>query len=440
MYTSYIGRRILDLHNARSGGAPLSPRTFFDEVFFPLFFDDEQYLMWVNNSKFDQAYKQRKKKPLTPEVRREALTAFHADAAVLDAPHGHLVLGGSAVEPDAATSGQVSDVAIPVSGDDAYLSWIGAAAGVGIAGGFSLLIDHDAVLLALLEGWKSYRLYVRERPMLRSQQMETWNGWWLIHRFHSRYRPDDPLRNFNPKSKSDAGDGVRLETAPWTEVLFALARQCPEEPTTAYVYTFGNTNKTIGFVQLRLPEVQRFTELWERLFGRQEGVAPEALAEMYEPEFGFVTACTQGVIGLRAIEPAKLREYMPGGRGGDRLPKEPKNDDARITHSIYLTWIVAMLNNEELLRFAEEVARTFSAYAATGSGARATTRPGREIQNVLSSRNKQQFVERIATLVAADAEQKGQYDRLVNEVIKTPDTSFPLLLALIKFKYAVARA
>ncbi len=53
MYTSYIGKKFLELYN-RKEGKDYSAHTFFDEVFFPLFFDDEKHLMHVHGSTFFQ--------------------------------------------------------------------------------------------------------------------------------------------------------------------------------------------------------------------------------------------------------------------------------------------------------------------------------------------------------------------------------------------------
>ena len=85
MYTAFIGRRLLDLYNIhRRDGPLLSPRQFFDEVFFPLVFDDDRYLMLANNSKFDQIAKQKKHRDA--QERRHALALFHDDVETLDYP------------------------------------------------------------------------------------------------------------------------------------------------------------------------------------------------------------------------------------------------------------------------------------------------------------------------------------------------------------------
>lgn len=444
MYSSYIGRRVLDLHNADTG-AERSPCEFFDEVFFPLFFgngqEDKRYLMWVNNSPFDQAYKLRTKQPLTSEVLQERLQQLHVKAAAIEEQDGSILLGSAALGVDAPTSSQVTNLAIPVTGDDVYLSWFGAAAGVGVEGGFSLLIDDDRVLRALLEGWGEYRRQMNATPYLKPHQIDTWNGHWLRHRFDEYYEPwmQLPLDDWT-KAKTGSKQ-IELQTAPWAQVMFALARECHDRPISAYVYTFGNTNKTIGFIQLQLPRVHALIELYGRLFGDElTKLKREWIEELYETEFSFVRACHQGSIGLHALEPRKLRDYMPAGRGQTKLPKIPSGDEARITFSLYQTWIIAMLsNNEKLLELADSTAEALREYAESNS-ARAKATPKREVEATLSAGNRRGFIEGLTTIVERDGSNALLYKTLVGEIIKMPASDFPLLLTLIKFNYAVAEA
>lgn len=443
MYSAYIGRRLLDLHN-KDMGAERSPREFFDEVFFPLFFGDEQedkrYLMWVNNSPFDQAYKLRAKQPLTGDVLQERLQQLHAKAAAIQEQDGSILLGSAALGVEAPTSSQVTNLSIPVTGHDVYLSWFGAAAGVGVEGGFSLLIDDDRVLRALLEGWGEYRRQMNATPHLKPHQIDTWNGHWLRHRFGEYYETwaQVPLDNW---TKAKAGPKqIELQTAPWAQVMFALARECHDRPIPAYVYTFGNTNKTIGFIPLQLPRVHALIELYGRLFGEElTKLERRRIEELYETEFSFVRACRQGSIGLHALEPRKLRDYMPTGRGQTKLPKSPSGDEARITFSLYQTWIIAMLsNNEKLLDFADSTAKALREY--TASDQRKKTTPKREVETALSAGSRRGFIEGLTTIIERDGSNAPQFDDLVAEIVKIPATDFPLLLTLIKFKYAVAES
>ena len=436
MYTAYIGRRVLERYNARHG-ADHDPRSFFDEVFFPLFFDDERYLMWVNNSKFDQKSKQ--KKSGDPAERREALAAFHTDAAGLKKPHGHLLIGGTARELDSPTSGQVTDLAMPVSADDVYTSWVGAACGIGVAGGFSILLDHDDVLDALMDGWAFYRRWLDQNPTLKPQQIDTWNGWWLMHCFDPYFNPDDALADFQPDTKTGAGKWAsQLNTPPWGRVLFALAHSIADVPLTSYVYSLGNTNATIGFIRLDLPQVAYLPQLYERLFGFPGGLNRSAIEKLWETEFGFRRACEQGFIGARALEPKALRKYMPDPRNPGRLPKKPKKESDEITFRIYQTWIIAMLNNEDLLAQAQRAAEAlhdFSKQAKRGKQTHKTM-----VNEVLSAGGRRAFVEHLIPIVEEDGTHKELFNELVHSVVKMPAGNVPLFLALLRFKYAYVSA
>jgi hypothetical protein len=436
MYTAYIGRRLIDLYNERlhDGDEPLSPRTFFDEVFYPLFFDDERYLMWFNNSPFAQKYIQqsRRKKPLTKDIRREALEELHEKAEDLDEPYGHLVMGGYAVEKEATTSGQVTDLSMSASPEEVYCSWVGMAAGVGTKGGYPMLIDDDDVLVALAEGWKYYRQFMRDTEDLVPHQTETWNGWWLTHRFSRGYNEKRPLLTFNPDMGKKAGD-PKINTQDWIRVIFSLARLRPEDKITAYVYNFGQENSTIGFIQLDLPAMANYREVYEHLFGGGAISTREAL-RLYQTENAFRHACEQGRIGLRAVEPKDLRKYFSSGKN----LKSTSSTKKQALYNHYQTWIIAMLNNEDLLDFAQETAEALRAFAASEDSS--TTGRQRKAEAALKAGGRRAFIDELTGIVEKDAQHAETFDRLVTEVVKMPSSDFPLLQTLIKFKYAVAKS
>lgn len=434
MYTAYIGRRLIDLYNERlHDGDPLSPRDFFDEVFYPLFFDDERYLMWFNNSPFAQKYIQqsRRKEPLTKEIREDALQELHEKAEAIGEPYGHLVMGGYAMETEATTSGQVTDLDMSASAEEVYCSWVGMAAGVGTKGGYPMLIDDDDVLVALAEGWKYYRQFMRDTEDLNPHQAETWNGWWLTHRFSDGYNEKRPLLTFNPKMGKKGGK-PKLATQDWIKVIFALARLRPDETITAYVYSFGQENSTIGFIQLDLPKIASYRDLYDRLFGGQEISTQKAL-NLYDTENGFRRACEQGRIGLRAIEPKDLRKYFSSGK---KL-RSTSSTKKQALYNHYQTWIIAMLNNEDLLDFAQETAEALRDFAASEEGS--TVKRKRKAEAALKAGNRRAFIDKLTSLLEEDCENAETFDRLVDEIVKMPSSDFPLLQTLIKFKYAVAQ-
>ncbi|RZL00701.1 MAG: hypothetical protein EOO62_23800, partial [Hymenobacter sp.] len=309
MYTSYIGRRFLTLWNARTG-RDLSARQFFDEELHPLFFAHDKYLQWVPNSPFAQKVAQ-KDLVLGTTAATVQLEKLHRNVRDL-APDASFVIGFPAAGTTGTTSGQVSGVGPQIAAEDVYCSWIGGALGVGVSGGLTLLIDQDEVLWTLYEGWTKYRALLGQRDGLKGNQIDTWNGRWLTHAFDLEFNPRQPLAGFDFDAALDTKDGSSaLRTQAWVKVLFALATTYKQR-LTAYVYSLAQTNRTIGFVPLELGAVDDMYQLSQQLFQLSPDIRDwQKVTSLYETHLGFARACQLGSIGLAAIEPAKLQEYLP---------------------------------------------------------------------------------------------------------------------------------
>ena len=430
MYTAYIGKRLIELYNQREQ-TQHDASSFYKEVYYPLFFDDNRFLQHVNNSKFDQAYKQQKKTTLTAEVRAQALAA-QLEKIENELPDGSFYLGGAAADATAGTSGQVNNLAIDIPVEDVYASWIGAALGIGVNGGLNLLVDSDQVILTLYDGWHWYRKYMIETLALKAHQVNTWNGWWISNAFGRRFNPASPFSLRQPDVDSKDGK-VFLKTQPWIKVIFALAQKL-EKPTTAYVYAMSQMNTTLGFVQLQLDEVRVEIDLYNRLVGETADLNNKSLSEIYETQFGFERACLQGSIGLRALEPAKLREYMPSFKG----PAKPfKNVQENQLFKIYEIWIIAMLNNEQLLQKAQDLAEALNSFSPEGQRTRTKSQ---SVTNFLNSSSRRELVTNATKLVEESPESAQQLDEACNELVRLPKQDFPLFMALLRLKYAVAEA
>ncbi len=438
MYTAYIGKRLIELVNQREG-KERSAQEFFDEVYIPLFFMDTRYLQHVNNSKFDQAYKQKKKTPLTTEVLANALNGQH-EKILTDAPDGSFFLGGAAAEASAGTSGQVTDLALPITEHEVYASWVGAAMGVGVSGGLNILFDSDEVLLALYDGWYRYREYLTQTPNLKAHQVNTWNGYWLTNVFDSLFDEQYPFANKTPSIKTDEKKGTAsIETTSWVKVILALAEQMPNQPLNTYVYALSQMNTTVGFVSVELPAVQSLKGLYQQI-SRDSGVLPTAsLDTLYDTALGFQRACELGKIGIPALEPRQLREYMPG-RGKNKAFKPPKDKDDPIiiTYNIYQTWIIAMLNNQQLIDTTTKVASVLNEFA--NQGERGKKINSNAVDKLLDAKNRREFIEKLADFIKNDEGNATSFDELGNTIILMPATDFPLFMALLKLKYAVAKS
>ncbi|MBF9222195.1 hypothetical protein [Hymenobacter ruricola] len=440
MYTSYIGRRFLTLWNARTG-RDLAARQFFDEEIFPLFYNSSKYLQWVPSSPFAQDLNKDEKArvALGANPYEIKLSKLHEKINGTLGPDASFVIGFPAAGVEGTTSGQVSGVGPKVDVDDIYCSWIGGALGVGVSGGLTLLIDQDEVLWTLYEGWARYRTMLSQRDGLKGNQIDTWNGRWLTHAFDPDFNPRQPLAGFNFDKVLDTKDGSSaLRTQAWVKVLFALATAYKQR-ITAYVYSLAQTNRTIGFVPLELGAVEDMHQLSQQLFQLSPDIRDwQKVTSLYETHLGFARACQLGSIGLAAIEPAKLQDYLPGNDKKINL-----NTDAdRFQFDIYQLWILAMLNNQELYNAADRLAATLHDFARRDDhrdSGRGKKNLDRQVEQVFEKKSRPAFIERLADMLAEAGSNaaafRDAFDEAVRQVMLMPVDNFPLFIILVRFRY-----
>ena len=474
MFTPLIGRRLLDAANAREG-RNRTPPEFFDEVFYPVMFAHDDYLMPAGNSKFGQLINNARKNKTAAEregrawnaaergrLREEALADFHTVAKETTEPHAHLVLGGYARGTDGTTSGQVTALDHRATPDDVYLSWIGAASGAGVAGGLVLLIDHPAVLNATREGWANYRHVLTDLGgRLRPNQLETWNGQWLRHRFSPEYREEDPtafLRD-RPDVLDRKGSPHSIQTVSWASLVLALARALGPVTVPLYVYSTGQMNTTVGFIPLHLSAVARLQQSYDyvartgyrALFGDAvEAVDVKDLDRVYDAGSGFKRACAQGAIGLRALRPTKLEDFLPGGRK-NKLPSATTAATAQ-TPLLYETWIHAMLADQsnDLYVLASELAERMTDLTRAKSSGKAISTA---IDKAVEASTLPQLVDglrEVAELVMdptklhdLESEIRNEtvdlFDRMIRTCLTLDYERLRLFLALFRFRMAAQR-
>ena len=255
MYHALVGKRFVESFNHKES-TNHSAKSFFDEVFFPLFFSGSKHLLYVNNSPTTQGAT--KNLPI-----QELLSKIHekVDQGSRDAS---MFIGAAASDPTQTTSGQVTGIAFDISEEEVYASWIGFGLGVTVEGGLSLLFDSEEVNFALFEGWQGYRNFLNETSDLKGNQINTWNGQWLTFRLGNNWHPD---YLYKPVS-----DGKQLLTQSWTTLLFSLANQFPKTSLGGYVYAFGQMNRTVGFIRLELPKVRSLSDIYRANFETPMGL------------------------------------------------------------------------------------------------------------------------------------------------------------------------
>jgi hypothetical protein len=465
MYTSYIGKKFLKIYRQKKNlPDKYSAREFFDEVLFPLFFDDKEHLMHVGNSPFFQ-------KPTKMAVEgygsKSKAQLFNLHTKIAEGvPSGAIFVGYGAENIEATSSGQLTSMPLEIESDEMYASWIGQALAIGVSGGLAIQIDKDKILWGLFEGWTFYKKYLQQTPNLKDKQIETWNGHWLSHLLGKNYYADNPLANFDPKPEVVLGK-LAIPTIGWVKIIFALSREFPTQTITAYVYNFSQTNTTLGFINLYLPKVRSLIRLKEQLYTfSDDGKNDRDFEQMYATFYNLKNACKLGVIGLKALEPNSLREFMPYGtvkyaKGNDYKFSNPnistkKGETAEgfevrkqkitekyngevINFQIFKTWIIAMLNNKkELNALAEQVAQTLIDFESndrdsdTGRGKSTQTRLSEDVK---SSKTLREFIEKMTEIMVKDKEGAVTFKKVKDAVIELPSDLFPLFVTLIRFEY-----
>jgi len=295
-----------------------------------------------------------------------------------------------------------------------------------------MLIDEDTTLLALLEGWSQYRTLLSQTSGLKDKQIETWNGWWLTHRLSEDFRPDAPL---SEKPDIRGRKHLKLDTQDWVDIMFTLSKNVEDDAVTAYVFSVGQRNTTIGFRQLYLSEARYLVEIYQQLFEKQAGVGMRQFAQLYRTEDGFKAVCRQGAIGLRALRPRDLGDYMPGGDEADWFTSESSSNLDNATYRIFLTWIIAMLNNEDLIDTTEELAQALREHANSDTKGRKTAE--NRAEQVLEASHQREFIGALTEVVENDGSHAVLFNEIADEVVKMPSGDFPLFATLLRLKYKV---
>ena len=433
MYTSYIGKKFLKLYNKRQKTA-YTPEQFFDEIFFELFFTDESHLMHVGNSPFFQ-------KPKDADVRIHGSKSL-AQLANLksniqnDVPNMSIYVGASAKDIGGTTSGQVSSIAIAVDSDEMYASWIGEALAIGVNGGFVMLIDNDEILWNLYNGWKYYRKYLSQTPNIKDKQIETWNGRWLCHSLSKNFDENYPEDNLNIEVENVQGN-LAIPTIKWTSVILSLSRRFPNSQITAYAYNLSQTNTTLGFINLYLKEIHEIYEIQDQLILESDKtILSDLYIGKFEPFYYFKDACAFGTIGLKALEPAKLREFMPRGSVHYKF----KDEESYFNYKLFKIWIYAMLNKKEIIQLADQLALILLKYEQSNKEEnRGKTGKGESAKKVVESRYFKEFAENIKPVI--NKENGSELEEIVQKsYLEITSDNFPLFLTLVSFQYQIHKS
>lgn len=395
MIAANIGRIFLDAYNEKNK-CHYTAKAFFIEKYYPTFYNHNKYLMSAGNSPLENpkiSWDKMRSGMIpyeTSDKRNDRFTkTIHkitnepADASI--------AIGFPSLDFTATTSGQITNMELPLKEDDVYLSWIGSGLGIGVQSGLSILFSNKQILLDLYDGWQLYRKFLNLTPHLRGNQINTWNGQWISHRYNKNtFDSRDPTAAFHPFGAMKDG-GLEVTSQSWSKVMVGIARNYSDSSLTAYVYSLGQTNTTVGFVIFELPRIRQPFDLYSKYFGTTK---MDQVEQLFGSALGFTKACQLGAIGVNALEPKGFRDCMVKGL----IPKFTESDEEKtINFNTYLIWLIAMLNNEQLWEKSQKFAIIL--YNHTMSDTNAKKVKSQEVANLLASVNKKQFIDGLTSIV-----------------------------------------
>lgn len=390
-------------------------------------------MQWITNSPFVQMKAGQKPEKLTPEERQEKLHNLYSKVDT-ETPDASFAIGFPASESKeyASTSGLVSDISFDTNEDDIYLSWIGAGLGIGVAGGYNLLINDAEISLYTFEGWKYYRQYLNDSTLnkLRGNQINSWNGQWLTYRLGTKYNKDFDFGMLQDSQIFKVDSTLaEVNTVNWSNLFFSLSNLYPEKILNAYIYSFGQTNKTIGFIPMYLKAGKTLKSVLKKLFHTDQPFNNKDFQSLFGMHIK--RASELGNIGLHALRPDNLKKYMEEDKN-----LTFKKEEDNIIYQSYKTWLIAMLskNKEEITDYTLDLAKLIQRFRANAKG---TDRKNLIEKSLLAAKNKKGFIESLTEMISGlSNDDLETIKKLKDEVHLMTNEEFGYFNTLLKFDYA----
>ncbi|KUF43924.1 hypothetical protein HX017_06875 [Myroides marinus] len=433
MITAVIGKTFLEKYNKETKNK-YNAKSFFEEIFFELFFNHPKYLQWVTNSPFVQMKKGQKVELLNDVERKEKLDNLH-DKVQNNSADASFAIGFPASEDKefATTSGLVSDLIIATSEEEVYYSWIGGGLGIGIAGGYSLLIDDEEILWKVFLGWEEYRKLLNDPSLdkMRGNQISTWNGQWLTYVLGHKYDEDFDYNTLENEGilKIDK-DKIEVNTVNWSNLFFSLSNLYENKLINTYIYSFGQMNKTIGFIPFYLKSATSLKSVFKQLFPYSEDSFE---SKEFQSLFGMhiKRASELGNVGLHALQPESIKKYLSTDKN-----LSFKKDEDYINYRTYKTWLVAMIskNKQEITDYTERIAKLVLEYRKGGKGMERVTLINKRL---FDDGSKKIFIGALTDMLAGvNEEQAIELKKLKDYVHLLSNEDFSYFKTLLKFDYA----
>lgn len=141
-----------------------------------------------------------------------------------------------------------------------------------------------------------------------------------------------------------------------------------------------------------------------------------------------------GSIGVEAMEPKGLRDYMPNNDKTKKISYSENNDEQKIKFETYKIWLLAMLNNEQLWDKSLEFANVLLQYES-GAGKAKTDRTN-SVKTLLGSVTAKQFLQNLIPIIEQDKDNNSKYENMGKEIHFLPRDNFSYFNTLVRLQYA----
>src|SRR5699024_12676427 len=135
------------------------------------------------------------------------------------------------------------------------------------------------------------------------------NGQLLTYKLEKYFRVDFDFRDLEQENIFKVTFKlIEVNTVNWSNLFFSLSQLYPNKTLNAYIYSFGQTNKTIGFIPIYLKAGERLKDVFKQLYKTDAPFATKDFQSLYGMHIK--RACELGNIGLQALKPDGLKKYM----------------------------------------------------------------------------------------------------------------------------------
>lgn len=439
MIYSQIGKKFINYLNQKEK-TNYSAKSFFVEVYLPLFFGDEKTLLMIGNSPpfFETIIRKSKAKKENKEYvfsSENIINDFNRKIKNGDVDASVMPDGG-AKDMLATTSFNISlGINHKITEETVCSSWIGYSLAIQL-NNITFVLNDIEILYLIYQGWKYYRKLLSD-PIYEhcnGNQIHMWNAHWLMN--DCELFPKK-MSAFNPLSTKL--ENKSLKSVSWVELIFKLARKYPDKIINTYASKYDKTNETYGFIPIKLNGFSNFLSFCKEYFGDNDFLnKPELYNKLFGSAYSLRKICEFGSIGLFSIKPELLKLEQIKNKSEqirkkiNTLTKQYAKNN--YTLNLYKLYIMTMLNTKNI----QQDSKQFAEFLVEFKKSKFTKSEGEKLVNEFFECKTINGVVEVFTKMSdqklSTPQQRETITKLLDVIINN-EKNLTLLISFIKFTY-----